>query len=446
MIVCDTRLVLTVISRHARIRGGDLDQKPVARMPLSDPIRSRMQRAGSRGLSMSTKVRMSLSASSAKLRRLSANLGSVPTVAYLLLYLLLVPAFALVYSVLPWDHFWHSTSKFEYGYFEQDANSLLEGIREQVVDAFKSHYGRSRVSFDGWEVDIESVRFHSLDVANFPDELGLQATIPVAYDTQDGDYVHGWLPAHITIPLRQTLTIDDVVYLFPTFQENHTIAIDGTTAPPEPALIFPSKPEGALVYSSTMPISGTLYADIIRFGRGHLGFPAGVSGQLVRMLYLSATIVTSNAMGDIVPLTTTARTLTTLESLCAAVLVGLFLNALAYDVAHLKKSTTVTNDDVRGGASMSLEEIGTVVEGILDRHTRPWPRDITDKVFLEIERDQRNLQRYSGVVAELDRQGKKGQQIVNQYIGKLVKLLTTGVNRGRCYSPRSSLIKSYERH
>ena len=80
------------------------------------------------------------------------------------------------------------------------------------------------------------------------------------------------------------------------------------------------------------------------------------------------------------------------------------------------------------------------------RNVERRPPDITDKVFLAIERDQRNVQRYCGVVRELDDQGKRGQQVVNQYIGRRVKQLTTGVNRGRCYSSRTASIQTYEKH
>lgn len=93
-----------------------------------------------------------------------------------------------------------------------------------------------------------------------------------------------------------------------------------------------------------------------------------------------------------------------------------------------------------------LEPIEDLVRDILRDYAGPWPTDITDHVFLNIEGDEFRRQLYWEVVAELDGQGKRGQTIVNEYIGSRVKLLTTGVNRGRCYSPRSSLIKSYERH
>ena len=93
-----------------------------------------------------------------------------------------------------------------------------------------------------------------------------------------------------------------------------------------------------------------------------------------------------------------------------------------------------------------LEGIEDLVQDILSDYAEPWPTDITDRVFLRIEGDEFRRQLYWDVVAELDGQGKRGQQVVNQYIGKRVKLRTTGVNRGRCYSPASSLVQSYEKH
>jgi len=75
-----------------------------------------------------------------------------------------------------------------------------------------------------------------------------------------------------------------------------------------------------------------------------------------------------------------------------------------------------------------------------------WPTDITDQVFCAIEDDSERLRVYSKVVKNLNAAGKNGEYIVNQHIGKLVRQLTTGVNKGRCNNPRSGLIKSYERH
>jgi hypothetical protein len=59
------------------------------------------------------------------------------------------------------------------------------------------------------------------------------------------------------------------------------------------------------------------------------GIPRSNSAGIVRMLYLSASTITTAGFGDIVPLTTRARGLVTTESIVGVVLIGLFLNAIA---------------------------------------------------------------------------------------------------------------------
>ncbi len=93
-----------------------------------------------------------------------------------------------------------------------------------------------------------------------------------------------------------------------------------------------------------------------------------------------------------------------------------------------------------------MESIEAIVQDILNAHVGPWPEDITDLVFLAIEHDPDRLAHYKKIVRELNTEERRGQQIVNQYIGRRVKQLTTGVNRGRNYAPESTLIQSYERH
>jgi voltage-gated potassium channel Kch len=58
------------------------------------------------------------------------------------------------------------------------------------------------------------------------------------------------------------------------------------------------------------------------------GFPYRGGGHFLRMLYFSAVTITTLGYGDIVPLTTRARTWVTLEIILGPVLFGLFLNSL----------------------------------------------------------------------------------------------------------------------
>jgi hypothetical protein len=48
------------------------------------------------------------------------------------------------------------------------------------------------------------------------------------------------------------------------------------------------------------------------------------------MMYFSAVVITTLGLGDIIPMTTLARTLVAVETVTGIVLAGFFLNALAY--------------------------------------------------------------------------------------------------------------------
>jgi len=67
-----------------------------------------------------------------------------------------------------------------------------------------------------------------------------------------------------------------------------------------------------------------------RYFRGFNGDPSSISGQLPRMFYLSAVVITTLGLSDIIPITSKARMLVAAEAVIGIVFAGLFLNALAY--------------------------------------------------------------------------------------------------------------------
>jgi hypothetical protein len=66
-----------------------------------------------------------------------------------------------------------------------------------------------------------------------------------------------------------------------------------------------------------------------QFLQAEAGYTSDLSGNWDRMVYLSATTITTLGLGDIVPITPDARWWVTIEAITGAVLIGLFLNALA---------------------------------------------------------------------------------------------------------------------
>lgn len=68
--------------------------------------------------------------------------------------------------------------------------------------------------------------------------------------------------------------------------------------------------------------------DLARLQNSSKGFTSDVSDNFTRMIYLSATVITTLGFGDIVPVTTTARLLVTLEAVLGIIFAGLFLNSI----------------------------------------------------------------------------------------------------------------------
>ena len=84
---------------------------------------------------------------------------------------------------------------------------------------------------------------------------------------------------------------------------------------------------------------------------------------------------------------------------------------------------------------MELFEVDALIDEIMTRWRRPYPRDITDQVFLEIQKNYSS--RYENIIAQYD------SRVVNQYIGRLVKSITHLETKGRNNKPKSKLIQSY---
>jgi hypothetical protein len=87
--------------------------------------------------------------------------------------------------------------------------------------------------------------------------------------------------------------------------------------------------------------------------------------------------------------------------------------------------------------SVDTEEIEDLVVEILRRFSKPYPQDITDQVFLAIERDANKRKRYE-IFAGQDKKGT-----TNAWIGKMVKEHTRLKVKGTCTNPKSELIKTY---
>lgn len=116
---------------------------------------------------------------------------------------------------------------------------------------------------------------------------------------------------------------DDIQRLFPD-RESQAIFI----AALYPQVVF-QKPVLGLRVPEGLLTRIRSYASVRQIG-------STSSGNFVRMLYLSAVTITTLGFGDVVPMTTASRVLVSCEAILGIVLIGLFLNALSFERAHLE--------------------------------------------------------------------------------------------------------------
>lgn len=86
--------------------------------------------------------------------------------------------------------------------------------------------------------------------------------------------------------------------------------------------------------------------------------------------------------------------------------------------------------------SVDTEEMEDLVVEILRGFKRPYPRDITDQVFLVIENDSHKRRRYE-IFSHDD------IPTANTWIGRVVCDHTGLKAKGKCTTPKSTLIKSF---
>lgn len=276
-----------------------------------------------------------------QIRLLSLNLGKAPTFIYLLGYLILIFVFSLVYyHALHGKHFYHSTSQYEYEFFSNDANEILRDIQAEIIQNYLDN-GEAQQEINGWRIDINELEAHSLFVGNFPSEFSFQISLPIIHAIDGKDDSWTSLSAEVTVFPNDRIRMDNTVLLLFKIENNFNISLEGF---PSPEILFPYRTFDQQQNAVVLPLSLSLYNKVIGFGQGYRGFPSNVSGQYWRMLYFSTGVATSSAFGDIVPVSTQARSLVTLEALLAIIFIGLFLNGLAYDVGEALKNTQSSNE------------------------------------------------------------------------------------------------------
>jgi hypothetical protein len=270
---------------------------------------------------------------------ISRWLGSFPSIGYALIYLLCIPGFAGIFHEMP-DSFYHSTVQ-----YEEELNREQDRIKDELKEIINDQWhtdelppnARIEPKFisNGLGFGISSISNLKIRKIEAGHHLSFILIVPFwgGKTSPEKDYNifrYEHIPTSILIendPLGRNLYYPDNISQSAHIElempsEMFGMNLEGNRKEILKAL-FPNTPE---IYLRPR------FVDKVKaFAAGSTGYASNVTGNFWRMFYLSAVTITTVGYGDIVPLTTSARLLVSIEAILGIVLIGLFLNALSYE-------------------------------------------------------------------------------------------------------------------
>jgi len=242
------------------------------------------------------------------------RLSKVHPVAYLMIYLLCIPSFAVFYILLPGEFY------APYAKLESAAESDLARLSKYLESAFQKLADQQ----------------HSLHV---PVPEGSSPTVIRGVSVRSAGSLDGsQLDVHFTFWLENRR--DGAVSQSSPLMHLYLVIRSDEHAESREGWIWNTRRDATRkgeydeaydkwdIHELVFPYEE--YTVIGGYLAGTKGDPAGLSGHWVRMAYFSAIVITTVGFGDIVPMTNIARGLVGLEAICGVMIAGLFLNAVAY--------------------------------------------------------------------------------------------------------------------
>lgn len=274
------------------------------------------------------------------LQRISIFFARVPAFGYGLTYLALIPLYGLIYFLFFPNDFYHSTATREQAYFAAQ-HRLSNQLLSSLVADLQATYGGNLIDIgDGEAMCIDRLRLDGFDIDN-RGTATFQVTAPIVDPGAEGDPCSSdSITSIVVLTAASDLALDFPVFEDPDAREapaeewvtvrmldsdSHSAA-QRLFAPPFRSPRARVSEDGTRYEFAISPEVARQLQVVLRASQG---FPAGIPGNLPRMLYLSAATVTTTGYGDIVPITTRARFLAISEAILGLVIVGLFLNSIA---------------------------------------------------------------------------------------------------------------------
>lgn len=252
-------------------------------------------------------------------------------------YLLLIPAFATAFWLLPAASFHDANAVRESGAYA-DAVPLRSALTRVVV----AHLRGRRWSYNGdrFELSPKTISVYAIEYT--PDDRLLIELEGDFAPVGESHLAFGHFALTVEPSLREAPLISGplgaLTYTVPVVQ---TLPGSGGSEGPfahpgqPPVSLLFAPPHVALRNSSASSEGGTLVLAPAIYGRLHAfylsvgGDPHYASDLWWRMLYLSAVTITTLGFGDITPISGMSRALVGSEAVLGVVVIGLFLGTLA---------------------------------------------------------------------------------------------------------------------
>jgi hypothetical protein len=242
-------------------------------------------------------------------------------------YFSVIPIFACIYYFSLPNDFYHPNLKFEKN-FILDEKYLINEITQQIIKTIRNANGDKKPIYRQDILETDKILIIYSEVNG--KELTLETRVTLSHPSGTSFFKY----ITIKLPLYDELSPFYLIYDESMDSSLHNdrllrVKIEDLSRYDDKKqlieIIFPtSHPFDALV----MPINDKLDKMIINYYKGLQGNACNISGNFMRMFYFSTVTITTLGYGDIVPLSTAARTWVSIESILGMVLIGLFLNSL----------------------------------------------------------------------------------------------------------------------
>lgn len=265
------------------------------------------------------------------LAKLTLALSRVHPLVYLLTYLTAIPSFGILYVAIAPQGFYAPYTRYEPNAVS-DRAQLASSLELALRRSFDTRPGLS-FNVGNWQLEPSTLRVGALSST---DGTHLSFTVSISatgIGDNTGARTLGW-SLFATVSETPTMT----VFLGPKqVISYHLPDVDFSKFAPSLRQDYEDlfttvfgQPRQVGVLAPALALNSQEELQFRRFLRGIKGDPSSISGQVPRMIYLSAVVITTLGLGDIIPITPRARLLVATEAVIGIVFAGLFLNALAF--------------------------------------------------------------------------------------------------------------------